>query len=359
MSVKMVVDYGRSTTKAVSELGDNIIYPSWFARKVVDPEDDYISKLRDDYKREDYLKVKINGQEFNVGKLASKSSYCFDGSSHSDILPDDFEKEELTKAEVNILTALALLSNKENIAIDLMTTLPANQFNPTYKEIFKDRLENKDFTIKIYDYKEDKYKDKRVYINSLQVKKQGFCAFMNYLLTNDGYVNKNTDSIMSQSVVVFDIGRYSTDILALDNMEEMLLSNTDKKIKGMDDVFEQIRKDFESRHKFPITNKTLKYVKQGYVPINGNKEDISDIINKAYKDFAIQIKSELETRLPVKLSIIEKLLICGGGAKALDEVLSKELKRDITIIKNPRMANALGGIKMMKFQENLDNNKGE
>lgn len=359
MTTKMVVDYGRSSTKAVSETGKEIIYPSWYATSVVDPNDSFNIGLSDrDIK--DYLKVNINGQEFNVGKLAKNSAYCFDGSSNTDILPDDFDTEELTKAEVNILTAIALLSNEDSEAIDLMTTLPGNQFNDTCKKIFKDRLENINFKIKIYDYNADEYKAKNIYINSLDVRKQGLCAFMHHLLTKSGHINKNRNQLINETLLIFDVGRYSTDILAVDNMEEINLDSDDVRVKGMEYAFEKIRKDVFAKYKVNIKrNEAEKYVKQGYVSIRGNQEDITDIINPAYAEFCKQISNNAKDRLPIEIERIDTILIAGGGANAITEQLKSELKRDITIINEPRMANALGGIKIMKLNENTQEDSQE
>lgn len=355
MSLKMSIDYGRSTTKAVSEKDkEGIIFPSWYAKDAVDPN---ISPtdLVGEYDRLDYLKVKINDQEFNVGKLSKKANYCFDGSSDTDIFPDNYEKDKLTKAEVNILTASALLTDESEQAIDLLTTLPANQFKDIYIKQFKKRLEGETFKVNVYDYEQDKYIDKRIYINSLQIKQQGFCALMHHLLTDDGYINAENNHLVDESVLIFDIGRYSTDLVYIDNMEEIVLENPDIRIKGMDDVFSQIRAEFENKHGFPLNkDKVEDYAKDGKVPIDGNKEDITEIINKCYESFATQIAEQAKNKVPSTLRNIENFLICGGGCEPINDKLQSALKKKLQPIDQPRMANAIGGIKMMKLNDNLE-----
>lgn len=356
MAVKMSIDYGRSTTKAVREgTRDKILYSSWYATAVVDP--DVKPEDLKNYNELDYLKVRINGQEFNVGKLAQKSQYCFDGSSDSDIMPDEFEKEELTKAEVNILTAIGLLmeEDKDKEKVNLLTTLPANQFNEIYIKIFKDRLENENFNIEIYDYRQDKYIKKEFYIESLSIKKQGFCAFMHYLLDDNGFIREDREYLMEQTVLVYDIGRYSTDMILIDNMDELSLNNKDLRIKGMDNAFTQIRQEFESEYSFPISKyKVEEYAKKGHTFINGKKEDITGIVKKSYIKFAEQIFQNSKAKLPLDIRSIETCLVCGGGSEPIRQHLCSQLKRGIEEIDNPRFANAIGGLKMLKLSDNLE-----
>lgn len=352
--MRICVDYGRSTTKAVAQGKETkpIIFPSWYASKVVDP--DILPEDTVEFDPIKNLKVDINGNKFNVGQLASRSPYCFDGSSDADIMPDNFDKGKLTKAEINILTAIALLAEEDKQKVELLTTLPANQFNDQNKEMFKDRLKD-NFAIKVYDYENQQYKRKEIFIETVQIKKQGFCAFMHHLLNDNGYIRQDREHLMKKSICVLDVGKYSTDVTIIDSMTELGLNSNDVRIKGMADVFTDIRQGFKAKHRFSLhKNKVEEYIKAGEVTINGNKEDITDIINASYSDFAEQVKENLIIKSPLDIQAIEVFIACGGGASPMKENLGSQFNRTFDIINNARMANCLGGLKMMKLAAQME-----
>jgi len=337
--LNLSIDYGRSSVKYAKE-GTKGLFSSAIYN---DPEEVNKELSVGDV---DYIKVRFNGEEYAIGDLALEYDGVINTANYDDIESD--------RAKIFILTAIGLLGNGgENIK--LMTTLSADQYN-NKKEEFGKQFEKKNFSIDVYDSESDVYDKKEFYIKEVYVRQQGFYAFMNHLLNRDGSVNISKSNILDENNLVIDIGEYSTDLYATKKDKLERIKNVDIRIPGMRDSIDKIRQKINSKYSCRLENyEVLNSIQEGFIRKGNDKIKIDKIINNEYSSVANIIVENVKDKINfTSIDNVQNILLCGGGARPLKGYISNCLKREVSVIDNPRFANCLGGLKAAKMDEIAD-----
>lgn len=351
MNQIIAIDYGRSTVKGARGLDNNdtLIIPnslSWDNKGINKKLDlTNVDKIKENPL--DYLKVKIDGVEFIVGKLANDSEYV--------IHPSNFDIEEDEDTKKIILAALSYLvshdGENECPNINLALTLSADQYQ-LKKDSFAKVYKNKSFAVEFYDHDHNNYHKKEFYVDNVLVKQQGFFAFMHSVLNNEGKIIDDKENIFSNTIGVIDIGHYSTDLFVCDNLDPVPIKNVETKIPGMDKAFSDIMTSLEEEHGIlPKEHKIRRLLEKGRrITKSGRKINDIEIVNKHFDVLARIISSQILNKLTISIKEIDNLFVCGGGAKSeyLRNKISEYTKRKLKIIEEPRMANALGALKLAR-----------
>ncbi|MCK8817445.1 ParM/StbA family protein [Natroniella sulfidigena] len=355
MSKIISVDYGRSTVKSVAGFGleEQLLIPSVvsYDHQIVDTKAESTPATNLENNPLNFLKAKINGRELAVGKVAQDAEYNLNTTNYDDI--DDQKTNDL------ILTSIALLVGPTTsyTKINLITTLSVDQYN-IKKDDFANRFEDKHFKIKLYDYLKGQYTTTKFYIDNVIVNRQGFSAFMHYILNQQGNIQTSKSDILDYTVGVIDLGKYSIDPFFCDSLDPISMRNETDRIPGMNKAFRNIQsrliKEHDIRPQLYKVQKNLELNKE--FRKNGQPIEITDILNSEYEQLAANTVGNIKNKLDMSLTEVDKWLICGGGANSgkLLARLSNELERELEVISEPRLANALGGLKIgqRQFREN-------
>lgn len=221
---------------------------------------------------------------------------------HSDIkyfsMKDN--KTDAWVTDILLETGIGYLSRNESV--NVVTGLPIKfYFNQ------KSDLENK--IIKLNDLQLIKIKKGtsdiikvNPSIKHAKVVPQGYGIAMDYLLKEDGSLDKI--NVAKQRILVIDLGFYTLNLLGLDKLEIMKESNTI--LLGVDTAYKLLQRYIQEL----IGKSPSRYELDQYV-ISGEYEgyDITPLIQKAFKNLAIQIQNEIEG-----LNIHFDCYLIGGGA---------------------------------------------
>ena len=331
------IDFGHSSVKGVSD-NQSIIYPSIISSDVKDID---ITEFTD-YKPLDFLKVKFEGQEYFIGELARKQSdLCIQNVNHDDMTTHE--------TKTLIMTAAAYLcnSNRINIATDLPVSHYAN-----LKDEMREMLISKNhmITVEIYDFIESRWKTKSFYINNVEIQAQGFYSLMDILLNGEGKLKVNKKDIASALNVIIDIGYYSTDILILNQLEQITRVPT-VAIPGMSSAYKMLQKilydEFGLRKEL---HDIEPYTRDKQVRIGGKAYSIKEALNHVYSRITGKIITEINNLIDFWPEV-DNWFLTGGGSIPLYEDF-KTHYQNVTLIDNPQMANSLGGLKWIRRKLN-------
>ncbi|AGB40065.1 actin-like ATPase involved in cell division [Halobacteroides halobius DSM 5150] len=237
-------------------------------------------------------------------------------------------EEELAKLLAGLST---LYPNANRIYIDkLVTGLPI-QHHRNHKKGMKERFEGK-FKSKIT-ARNGKEVTVRYTINDIVVVPQAAGALL-YYLNQD-----NNADIMRDKIAIIDVGGRTTDGLAY-NCGEIINESPFSSDIGMSNVFRAVSNNLnidENLIRSAVVNQ------QDTITYNQEEKSIRDIVNKCYQELAREIFKATRNEWRDFISLINQILIVGGGAKLLAPFLKKEFGRiGIQAIPNPQLANVLG-----------------
>ncbi|ASA22564.1 ParM/StbA family protein [Paenibacillus donghaensis] len=240
-------------------------------------------------KADDY----VFDDEMFVGKLALR---------HSDIkyFSMNNNKAEAKTSDIILKTAIGAISRSN--PINLLTGLPLNFY---FKQ--KSEFENKIISLNevgTYNIRKGKNSNNQIklIINRCKVVPQGYGIAMDYILNQDGSIEKHR--VAKSKILAVDLGFYTLGLLGLDKMEIM------KESAGLLLGVENAYKLLQSYLHASIGKSPAKYEMDQHV-VSGVYEgmDIKPLINKAFKALAQQIQNEIES-----LNIRFDHYLIGGGA---------------------------------------------
>lgn len=251
------------------------------------------------------MNIKFDDYTYNdelfVGKLALRHSDIKYFSMHNN-------KAEAKTSDVILKTAIGAISRSN--PINLLTGLPLNFY-------FKQKNEFEEKIIKLNDvgtYNIRKGKNNineiKLSINNCKVVPQGYGIAMDYILKQDGSIEKHR--IAKSKILVVDLGFYTLGLLGLDKME--IMKESVGLLLGVENAYKLLQSYLHaSIGKSPAKYELDQHVLSGmYDGVN-----IRLLINKAFKALAQQIQNEIES-----LNInFDYYLIGGGAAKFIYEYL--------------------------------------
>ncbi|AZO96110.1 ParM/StbA family protein [Halocella sp. SP3-1] len=332
------IDYGHNSVKGASDK-ENIIFPSITSTDTKDME---ITEFTD-YKPVDFMRIKHDGNEYFVGDLARRQS---------DLCIQHVNDDDLTTYETKllILTAAAYLSNDKEI--NIATDLPVSHHSELKNKV-KQMLMSYNYPVVIdfYDWINQRYKTKAFYINQVEVQPQGFYSLMNILLDDNGQLIPDKKDIAVALNIIVDIGYYSTDILAINQLETIKLNNA-VAIPGMVSAYRLLQQiiydEFGIRKELHKIEPHFRFKR---VKIGGRAYDITNAINNVISRVTAKITAEINNIIPFWAEV-DNWLFCGGGSIPLYNDLTQHYQ-NIRRIPDPQMSNAIGGLKWArrKFNE--------
>lgn len=209
-------------------------------------------------------------------------------------------KSEAMTSEVLLKTGLGYLnkSNPFNMVTGLPISFYFNQLSDM-ENMLKSIGQSDKYAIK---KGRGPFTDIQLNINKYKVVPQGYGIAMDYILDNNGKINRR--EVARKKVLVIDLGFYTLNLLGLDKLEIMKESNS---------VFLGVEKAYKLLRKY-LLNKIGKapaiYELDPFV-ISGVYEgyDIRPLIKKAFKSLSIQVQNEIDG-----LNIKFDYYLIGGGA---------------------------------------------
>lgn len=317
------VDVGYGYTKAVTEDGRRIMFPSLVAPAKEFMLDDLTKSVGSEY----ITAIKpVNGQsqKYFVGELARRES-------RTASFPFDREKHLHPYHDVVLLTAVALLcSPKRPEVINLAVGLPINCYK-TQKDLLRNHLLSISDTVSV-----SGGEPKWISLNNVIVYPQGAGA----LLTVENLPEYG-------KVAVVDIGFKTTDFMVIEmvNGKPYPVSDLSDSIEiGMNFVHRAIADGF-----FSLTGNAIDpaliptAVYNNTICYRGREIDVTEIVRSARSEAARAIADRLLTAWAGEAELLRKIYLAGGGAVELKEL--KNYLPAAEIIRDSQFANALGFLK--------------
>lgn len=322
------VDWGRSSVKGKS-FGNKVLFPNVHAKEAREIDLNF-----DEYKAEEYLRVRFEDEEYMVGDLAVKQGTL---PVHSTNDEDLFSPETRMK----IMTAIAyLVKDTEEKAIDLAVNLPANMYRDKGKDIPEFLNITEPINIDIYNQREKEYQNVEFSIKRIIVKPQGFFALMDLLLDESGDPKPEMKKKFAELNITIDIGKRSTDVYILDNFKERSFEPVTA-IPGMKYAYNAIKRGIKDRFGIGVQE----YEVEDYVRTMEFKgQPINEIVNYAYNTLANAIETDIRNELEY-FNLADNFFLAGGGAEPLKGYFNSF---NVEIIPEPQFANANGGLKWLR-----------
>ena len=153
-------------------------------------------------------------------------------------------------------------------------------------------------------------------IDNVVVLPEGFCAYVGAVYDAGMIIRPDYQYLLDETVIVFDIGAGTTDVLIIRNNK--LIQNSRLTITyGGNNVFANVKKAIRLRG-IEIDEEELRQgIIKGYIRDGAKKVSIIEEVNKAKVTVAENIIHELQTYFEdseIKLRSIGYVLICGGGS---------------------------------------------
>lgn len=282
-----------------------------------------------------------NWYDFMVGDYIinqlEKGGYNYEANKYQ-------SQEELAKLLAGLST---LYPNANRIHIDqLVTGLPI-QHHRDHKQKMKERFEG-EFKARITNQKGKKV---TIYytIDDIVVIPQAAGALLYYLNQND------SSDIMQNKIAIIDVGGRTTDGLAY-NCGEIIDESPFSSDIGISNVFRSISTSLNIDENL-IRNAVIN--NQDTITYNQEEKSIRDIVDNCYQNLAREIFKTTRNEWRDFISLINQILIVGGGGSFLKSYLKEEFgKIGIEIIPNPQLANVLGYLLRAETIYNKKQNEG-
>lgn len=242
-------------------------------------------------------------------------------------------KAGLEENKIKLLTTLALYTdiNENEASFEIVSGLPVLEYK-NQKDTLFDMIYNHNEPFEFIMHYGSKSINKSIKINKVKIISQGEASFYDYILDNDGNINKEKAQQILGRVMVVDPGYKTTDIVTMENGKYIEVLS-DQLNQGMNQVHNEciklilnqynIKKEMKEIDEI-IRSKTLFYNKQ-YI-------DISDIINNAIKPFAEDILDNLINISNDQLGGLQSLILTGGGGSVIADYIKKELNDTVNVI---------------------------
>jgi len=144
------------------------------------------------------------------------------------------------------------------------------------------------------------------------------------------------DKLKSQEVLIIDIGFNTVDyIMVVKGIKKK--GNTLEK-QGVERMVELFRNklDIPFVKQFPL-QRLMEVFENGYINIEGEKVDLSNIKQKAVDEYNELLKTRLKSEIGNLIDEIESIAVAGGGAYYI-----KGIRKDAFIPENPEFSQARG-----------------
>lgn len=345
------VDVGHGYVKAVNEKGDGILFPSVISNRVpllfgkiegfgelVDQEVDSLNlkNLR--------VRYHLDGGErdFFIGMKALLS----DSNTELLLSDDKFQEgEELIKA----LVAISLLTDTKVVTVDVGIGLPVSKYDK-YKEGLKEMFQGSHH-ITLMDMGSGTYAEKQITISGLLILQQSLATLYDYVLHDDGSIEKGRMKELKGKVGIIDLGTRTTDVVLVeDNILNETYSYTID--EGIAEVLRAVSNRIQDELHLPVIKSSAQVEKilvqqQGIYCYQGKDYNLNPIFREEMFRVAEQILKSIKTEWKDHFNELSCTLLGGGGSEIFKEYF-KERIYNIKEMKDPQFANARGYLKTIK-----------
>ncbi len=295
-----------------------------------------------------YGEVKIfkgsGERRYPASVIPYEESLGFDFPSSGEILEVDGKKYRLnTGRAIDTRTrsyhrtpewkVLLLYGLKDNPSVNLVLGLPVSYARKEERQELEETLRG-DFSFKVG------VREVSVRISDVRVIAQGMGVLLDYFI--EGRVNEVKKS---ESILVFDIGFYTTDVFVYRDggIEEERSRSVEV---GVSHLFEEVLKWLTVEKNYPAVSlkEIEKFFQRGYVKIKG--EEISlpkEVFIKKWSEKLLDLLRFYEK----ELYTYDTLILAGGGAYFLNKDF---FGRRVVIPDKPEFANARGYYKYARLR---------
>lgn len=331
--MRISVDIGFGYTKAVSETGREVMFPSVVGRKFTSSlegilggnQEDYIVTLRQPEIPND------EAQSYYVGDAAMTA-----GGTRT------WEEEHAKNRNLDVLisTAMGLLNEKDDEPVQLAVGLPMSVFMAQQNEL-KKKLTGLHITCVIGN------KTKELRVESVFVFPQGAGVYYAALHDIDGGI-RNMEFVNKQ-VAVIDVGYRTTDFLFMVKGKKGLVPRPEP-FSGSEDIgMNTAHMEIQTEILRPLKGQQADILDiekaimwyNGMMPIKGGELDLKPYRTRAYANLADEIASRLKRRWGDDINTLSAIIIGGGGGDALYSHFENSFPAAMKIEK-PEYANARG-----------------
>ncbi|MGB9812414.1 MAG: hypothetical protein ACPLVF_02080 [Thermovenabulum sp.] len=318
------VDVGNGYTKAISEYGRKIIFPSVMA---------YVGEKKLDIGKSLNYVLKITYNEKTeivaIGEAAKKDAKI----SYMTF------NEERYNEEIGIFLTLAgiyLTGGNDEEEVELGLGLPISIYRTKKNDIIQ-TYNNLEAEVEGENMPKKKIKIKNVYVMP-----QGLSAIYS--------INEQIPTEGKMGIV--DIGYYTTDYTLLEckpNELTPLRSYSDSLRVGISDAAELVAQKFAEitkQHSLDLSRAQTIY-EEGKVFYKGVEYDLTKHKEEARKKIANIIRGGIASKWEDELTYVKKLYLVGGGASELYNSM-KEIIPQAELIHDPQFANAKGYLEYIK-----------
>lgn len=330
--MRISVDIGFGYTKAVSESGREVTFPSVVGRKFASSLEGILGGYQEEYVVTLSYPEKADeeAQSFYVGDAAMTAGGNRTWEEHH---------AKNRNLEVLISTAIGLLNENDDEPVQLAVGLPMSVFNAQQSEL-KKKLSGLNMTCTIGS------ETKHLKVESVFVFPQGAGVYYAALHDIDGSI-KNME-LVNKQVAVIDVGYRTTDYLFMAKAKKGLVPRPEP-FSGSEDIGMNtahteiqtaIMKPLKSQPDILDIEKALLW-HNGMMPIKGGEFDLKPYRKTAYEDLANEIISRLKRRWGDDINTLSAIIIGGGGGDALYSHFENSFPA-VMKVEKPEYANARG-----------------
>ncbi|MBT9147396.1 MAG: hypothetical protein DDT32_01151 [Syntrophomonadaceae bacterium] len=325
---EIAIDVGYGYTKAISDFGGKVCFPSIIAPATADLlggifADNLGHRVKIDYGNGSTEKL--------IGEAAIRSLAATTmGSRHKSPGMHD-----------TLILAAAYMAGAGGInpsqgQIDLAVGLPLAYYR-AQKEALAIRLKQLEAWVSV-----DNGPERNISFNKIAIFPQGIGAVLVYpkLLPSEGLVG------------VIDIGQYTTDYLLIEclpgtSQPRPIMDGCGSDEVGIHLVHRSVAQEFQLQTGAPLPAEMREQaVRARAVFFDGKNINLSTTTERALSDAAQAITQKVIGAWGKRSSHVRTILLCGGGAVLLREHLAKHLPI-ITEVPDPTYANAMGYLRAL------------
>lgn len=261
-------------------------------------------------------------------------------------------KAGLEENKIKLLTTLALFTDMNQIdaEFEIVSGLPVLEYK-NQKDILFDMIYNHNEPFEFTMHYGNKSVNKNIKINKVKIISQGEASFYDYILDNNGNIDKKKAADVLGRVMVVDPGYKTTDIVTMENGKYIEILS-DQLNQGINQVHNECIKLILNKYNIKKEMKEIdNVIRQKTLFYNKQNIDISDIVKEASKPFAEDILDNLINLSNDQLGSLQTLILTGGGGSIIADYIKEELKDtvDVILMKDSEFSNANGYCKYGKL----------
>jgi plasmid segregation protein ParM len=310
------VDVGFGFTKAVSESGKKIIFPSAVSKTYIT---DIGLKPTSDYF------VTYMNQIYAVGKAATQ---CL-------ITETSFSEERFATEFSKILVLTALVAIESDREVELGLGLPLMLYSK-----LKDRVKN------YFEFAEEIIVDKNSIAHSYHI------ARCEVFPQGVGALFSISSPVEDGIYCILDVGFRTTDVIVVEIKNKNINPLLDMCFtvdKGMSLAVERLGLMIERKYGVSYDTSLLFDIhERSHISVRGRKIDIEPHKKEVFGAIADDIVQSISRRLQRGFDTFDGVLVAGGGAFIVASVLQKEFD-NVQVLDDAQFANAKGYLMLLNF----------